>query len=163
MPSRWTFKILPIAKLLEEEVTSGIWLDPFSGQSEIAQINNDVSPATKAESHMDALEFLKQQAAESVDGVLYDPPYSITQAVRRYGIKEAQSKSYWSNIRKEIGRIIKPGGKAISFGWNSGGIGKKNGFLPTRILLVPHGGGRNDTIVTVEHKVSPNTPNNGKE
>ena len=31
-----------------------------------------------------------------------------------------------------------------------GGIGKNNGFKIVEILLVPHGGWHNDTIVTVE-------------
>lgn len=30
--------------------------------------------------------------------------------------------------KKEISRIIKPNGKIITFGWNSGGVGKKYGF-----------------------------------
>lgn len=66
--------------------------------------------------------------------------------------KTTQS-SFWSNQKKEIARIVKTGGKVISFGWNSGGIGKKLGFEIERILLVPHGGHHNDTIVTVERKV----------
>ena len=54
--------------------------------------------------------------------------------------------------KKEISRILKTGGKVITFGWNSGGIGKTNGFEISRILLVPHGGWHNDTICTVEIK-----------
>lgn len=45
------------------------------------------------------------------------------------------------------------GGVCISFGWNSMGIGKKNGFEIIEILLVAHGGMHNDTIVTVETKL----------
>jgi len=41
----------------------------------------------------------------------------------------------------------------ICFGWNSMGIGKTNNFKMVKILLVPHGGIHNDTIVTVEHKI----------
>lgn len=66
---------------------------------------------------------------------------------------ETTRASFWSNQKKEIGRIVKVGGKVITFGWNSGGIGSKHGFEITRILLVPHGGWHNDTIVTVETKV----------
>lgn len=36
--------------------------------------------------------------------------------------------------------------------WNSGGFGKNLGFEMIEILLVPHGGHHNDTIVTVERK-----------
>lgn len=45
------------------------------------------------------------------------------------------------------------GGKVISFGWNSCGIGKTRGFEIERILIVCHGGHHNDTICTVEKKV----------
>ena len=34
------------------------------------------------------------------------------------------------------------------------GVGIKRGFEMTRILLVPHGGNKNDTICTVEVKLN---------
>lgn len=61
---------------------------------------------------------------------------------------------YWSDVKDEMARIIKPGGKVICFGWNSMGLGKNRGFEMKRILLVAHGGSKNDTIVTVEIKKS---------
>lgn len=155
MPSRWTFTIKPIKKLLDEEVGSGLimnglWCDPFAGQNSPAQVTNDIQE--DADHNKDALEFLKEQPSNHFDGVLYDPPYSITQAVRRYGIKQANSQKWWADVKNEIARITKPGGKVISFGWNSMGMGKSRHFTTQRILLVPHGGSRNDTIVTVETK-----------
>jgi hypothetical protein len=50
---------------------------------------------------------------------------------------------------------IEPAGIAISFGWNSVGFGKKHGFMIVEILLVIHGGDKNDTIVPDEKKVPP--------
>jgi hypothetical protein len=47
---------------------------------------------------------------------------------------------------------LEPGGKCITLAWNSQGTGKGLGFEITRILLVAHGGNRNDTIVTVDRK-----------
>jgi hypothetical protein len=44
-----------------------------------------------------------------------------------------------------------PGGKCITLAWNFQGTGKGLGF-EIRILLVAHGGNRNDTIVTVDRK-----------
>lgn len=41
----------------------------------------------------------------------------------------------------------------ITCGWNSGGIGQGLGFEIQEILLVPHGGWHNDTIVVVDKKV----------
>ena len=153
MPNKWTFTIKPIKELLEEEVGFGKdWCDPFAGFNSMAEIRNDIDKETPVEHHEDALVFLKGGNSESVVGVLYDPPYSITQA-RQYGKKEYASMKYWADCKNEIARIIKPGGKAICFGWNSMGLGKNQGFKMERILLVAHGGSKNDTIVTVEKRI----------
>lgn len=66
---------------------------------------------------------------------------------------ETTQASYWSKQKEQIGRIVKKGGYVITCSWNSGGIGKKYGFEIVEILLVPHGGWHNDTIVVVEKKV----------
>jgi uncharacterized protein (DUF2147 family) len=87
---------------------------------------------------------------------LYDPPYSIYQAKVCYegaGLKNITgSMKYWSDVKNNISRIIKPYGKVVCFGWSSNGIGKNRGFLMEKVLMVHHGGSRNDTIVTVEVK-----------
>lgn len=161
MPSKWTFTIKPIKELLEQEmndVDAEIkknkhigWADPFAGYNSLAEITNDLDKETPTTWHLDALNFLGRLKDNSMIGVLYDPPYSITQA-RQYGKKEFASMKYWSECKNEIARIVKPCGKVICFGWNSMGLGKKRGFEMKRILLVCHGGSRNDTLVTVEVK-----------
>jgi len=30
MPNKWTFKLKPIAGLLQKEITEGVWVDPFA-------------------------------------------------------------------------------------------------------------------------------------
>lgn len=152
MPNKWTFTIKPIAELLKEEVTKGWWADPFCGLHSPATQTNDINPDVLADYHMDALSYLRGMESGCADGCLYDPPYSITQA-RMYGKKEFSSMKYWGDCKTEIARIIKKGGKVVCFGWNSMGIGKNRGFEMTRILLVPHGGSKNDTIITVETKL----------
>lgn len=154
MPSRWTFTIKPIAELLKKEVV-GLSADPFAGQNSPALEQNDINEdvGSMDADHKDALTWLKGKRTGRYDTVLYDPPYSITQA-RMYGKKEFSSMKYWADCKNEIARIIKPGGKAICFGWSSMGLGKNRGFEMNRILLVPHGGSKNDTIVTVEVKQS---------
>jgi hypothetical protein len=179
MPSDETFKIKPIANLLTEEISDiswnfrrippygednlvkikRIWIDPFCGKNSPATITNDLNTSIKADYHLDAVKFLKLFEKESVDGVLYDPPYSPRQISECFhsigldtqgGIKTRAT--FWSDAKNEIARIVKPGGKVICCGWNSMGIGINRGFDMTRILLVPHGGNHNDTIVTVEIK-----------
>lgn len=160
MPNKNTFDIKPIKELIQSELTNGTWIDPFANQNKLAAITNDLNPDFDTDYHMDALDFLKTFQNESVDGVLYDPPYSPRQVTECYhGVgmnvtSETTRASFWGNQKKEISRIVKPGGKVITFGWNSGGIGRKYGFEITRILLVLHGGWHNDTICTVEVKVA---------
>ena len=159
MPSRWTFTIKPIADLIKEEITKGVWADPFAGMNSPASLTNDLNPDAKATYHLEALDFLKSLPDESCDGVLFDPPYSPRQVMECYkGIglnvtSEATKCSFYSNAKNEIARIVKKGGKVICFGWNSMGCGKNRGFEMTRILMVPHGGSKNDTIITVEMKL----------
>lgn len=160
MPNRKTFSIKPIRNLLEEEITPGLWVDPFSGGSMLAHVTNDLNPDIDADYHLDALEFLGRfQTGEIDGGILYDPPYSVRQVsecYRNFGYEVTQetTRSDWyTRIKTEIAWITAIGAKVISFGWSSNGIGKTNGFRIDRILLVPHGGIHNDTICVVETKV----------
>jgi len=165
MPNRWTFTIKPIKELLLLEMGNYPfgdlkWIDPFAGKNSLASITNDLNPDMPALYHEDALDWLKKRSNEEADGVLLDPPYSLRQISEHYkkaGIKVTgwhTSAGWTSAIKNEAARIIKPGGKAICFGWNSMGLGKNRGFEMIKVLLVPHGGSKNDTIVTVEKKLS---------
>lgn len=160
MPNKNTFSIKPIKQLLTEEVDnkSNLWIDPFANTNKWGNITNDLNPEYDTDYHLDALDFLIYFENESVDGVLFDPPFGprqVSECYKGFGIPvtmQTTQASFYTNIKKEIARIVKPEGKVISFGWNSGGIGKTNGFTITRILLVAHGGWHNDTICTVEVK-----------
>ncbi len=162
MPNSETFTIKPINDLLKQEMQFGTWLDPFARNSQLSTltmkvITNDLNPSCNTDYHMEATEFLKQFDDNSIDGVLFDPPYSPRQVKECYegiGLDKFNTKAnFWSDVKNEIARVIKPNCKVICFGWNSMGLGKNRGFKMTRVLLVPHGGAKNDTIVTVERKV----------
>lgn len=160
MPSRWTFTIKPIKDLLNKHV-SGYWCDPFCGENSPATIKNDLNPNNQqAQFHLDAIHFLNTQKNNTFDGVLFDPPYSprqVKECYEGFGIKVTAREtkmSFWSQCKDEMVRVIKPGGLAICCGWTSQGLGKNRDFELLEILLVPHGGSKNDTIVTVERKKS---------
>ena len=157
MPNKETFKIKPIKELIMRHWHENS-IDPFSYKSKIATITNDIIPEYGTDYSMDAIDFLKMFGDNSVDLVLYDPPYSPRQVSECYkkvnktvNMETTQSR-FWGKQKKEIARIVKSGGKVITCGWNSGGIGKECGFEIIEILLVPHGGWHNDTIVVVEQK-----------
>ena len=157
MPSRWTFDIDPIRELVEREVGSGLWIDPFAGKSSVADVTNDINPDRDTDYTMKAVEFLQQFDDNEVDGgVIFDPPYSATQLKRLYGdldIEVSQNDTnggFYGRNKDEVERVCAPGATVVYFGWDSGGIGKTRGFEKREILLVCHGSSRNDTICVVE-------------
>lgn len=166
MPNHNTFSIKPINRLIVSYMdTNSRWIDPFSRNSpqDIRQscVTNDLSLEFEADYHMEALDFMSLMLEEGrlFDGVLFDPPYSprqISECYKGVGRKvhttDTQS-SFYGDRKNIAAKLIKHGGYAISFGWNSGGMGKKNGFEIVEIMLVAHGGAHNDTICTVERKV----------
>ena len=160
MPSSKTFSIKPIVELIDKYNVDGcVSIDPFANDSKIAMITNDIDTQYDTDYNMDATDFLKMFEDESVDLVLYDPPYSVRQVsecYRKLGMSvnmQTTQASYWTKQKKEIARILRKGGHCITCGWNSGGIGSSNGFEIQEILLVAHGGWHNDTIVTVDKKI----------
>ena len=167
MPNGRTFTIKPIMRVVIDECLAArarqgddvCIVDPFANCSEFGTITNDLNPEYPTDYHMDALQFLRTRGDEEADLVLYDPPYSITQAAqlyKSYGKEKLEinvaNMAYWARCKDEIARITKPGGRVICCGWNTNGIGKGRGFLLERVLIVPHGGSKNDTLVTVETK-----------
>lgn len=160
MPNKWTFLVPPIADLLDRYKEGRVWADPFSGQSIWADHRNDLNPEnTNAHSHRTALEFLQGIETGAVGGVVFDPPYSIHQVKVAYddmGIEDWHKDNATGGFykeRDEVSRILLSGGLAISFGWNTVGMGKTRGFQAIEHLIVSHGGNRNDTLVTVEVKL----------
>jgi hypothetical protein len=162
MPNKNTFSIKPITMLIERYISKDLkWIDPFANSSIFNQsciATNDLDHSSNTTHHMESLEFLSQFDDSSIDGVLFDPPYSprqISECYKGLGMqvhKEDTQSAFYSKRKDEISRIVKSGGKVISFGWNSNGIGKTRGFEMIEMLVVPHGGAHNDTIVTVEVK-----------
>lgn len=157
MPSKWTFTIKPIRELLEKYNVGIGWVDPFAGENSPAELTNDLNPDRPTKYHLESKEFAKIIPAER-EGILFDPPYSVRQIMECYkGIgrqvfMEDTQMSFYSDIKNLLTPKLKIGGLAICCGWNSMGFGLNRGFEMLEILLVPHGGAKNDTIVTVERK-----------
>ena len=140
MPNLRTFHIKPIKKIINKYKRKGLWLDPFPYPYKC-----------------DALMFLFGMSDNSIDGVLFDPPYSPRQLKECYDnlglVLHDTKSSVWKSWKDEIARVIKPQGICLSFGWSTNGLGRGRGFEIIEILLVAHGGNHNDTIVVVEKKL----------
>lgn len=159
MPNKQTFDIPPIKRFIDRNIIHNNSIDPFANINRIADIHNDLDPQYGCAFNMDALDFLKMFPDCSVASVLFDPPYSprqVSESYKKLGKTvnmETTQASFWSKMKDEIARIVRPGGVVLSFGWNSQGCGKGRGFEMQEILLVPHGGAHNDTICLFEKKI----------
>ncbi len=160
MPNKNTFSIKPIKNLIEKYWHKDLYsIDPFANNSKLATVTNDLDDSFNTDYHLDALDFLNIFEKNSIDLVFFDPPYSVRQVSECYKkmnktvTMETTQSSFWSNIKEEITRILKPNGIVICCGWNSCGMYKKLGFDKIEILMVYHGGPHNDTIVTVDKLV----------
>lgn len=164
MPDADTFNVRPIGGLVRWYLSkSKVSVDPFARNKRWATYTNDLNPETQAESHLPALDFLRQLGASGVkvDLVVFDPPYSINQAkvcYESFGNKvftayDAQNVVRWTDEKAAIADILEDNGVFIQCGWNSAGMGLMHGCEIEQLLIVCHGPAHNDTIVTVERKV----------
>lgn len=165
MPTADTFDCPPIGDLVRRYLR-GVSVDPFARNKRWATHTNDLNPNTAAEHHMDAGDFLRNLSLDGVraDVVLFDPPYSPRQISECYrdaglqvGMKETQNSALYKRVRDAMMGLVVQGGMVLSFGWNSAGMGISRGYDIEEILLVCHGGAHNDTICTVEKRVSEQT------
>ena len=119
MPNSRTFQIKPIRELIDK-YAYGVIVDPFANSNKIGTITNDIDGQYDTDYHMDAFDFLKMLESNSVDTVLYDPPYSPRQVSECYtrldktvNMQTTQA-SYWSKQKEQIGRIVKKDGIVTS-------------------------------------------------
>jgi hypothetical protein len=160
--NKWTFEIPPIKELLNRYVIDGKdWVDPFAGNSKLCEYRNDMNPEREQPSKQEAEIFANflYQTRRNLKGCVFDPPYSYRQVSEHYkecGKKASSmdtSANFTIRVKRAIAPIIRDGGYAISFGWNTNGFGKCLGFEIVEILVVAHGLTHNDTLVTVERKL----------
>jgi hypothetical protein len=162
MPNAETFGIKPIGEFVKRYLAAAeVSVDPFARNRNWATYTNDINRNTTASAHMDAEEFLIYLAERGVkaDLVLFDPPYSPRQVSEHYKAagrevtaEDTQNGRLYRRVRDAINRVARPGTVVLSFGWQSVGMGANRGYEPIEILLVPHGGGHNDTICMAERK-----------
>ncbi len=160
MPNYQTFKIKPVADFLKSECVpyNKIILDPFANRKHrFATFTNDLDSTKETHFNLDAKKFLNLYADNTIDIILFDPPYSLRQLKECYNsigqsLTQHDTTLFFTEIKDLIAQKLAPGGICYSFGWSSVGLGKSRGFIKSELLLICHGGNHNDTIVLKEIK-----------
>ena len=128
-------------------------VDPFARSCEWCSWTNDIDPETPAAYHMDALDFLRRLEVElprSVDGVLFDPPFSPRQADEKYAaghVNVYQRPGYISECFHAIVAMLKPGGFVLKLGYNTN---RHHPLLNLeKVWVIAVGANRNDVLVSL--------------
>lgn len=151
----------PVADFLDRQLADAkIVIDPFAGRSTRGTLCNDL--AFGGRDAADWCEALLPQYEQRADAILFDPPYSprqISECYKKLGLpvtaRSTQNAALYARVRGPLARLLRPGGVALSFGWQSSGFGRA--FYTEEILLVQHGGAHNDTICVAQRKPLPAT------
>lgn len=165
MPNKNTFDCLPIGNFVRKYLAdTKVSIDPFSRNNKWTTYTNDLDPNTSAECHVDARQYLASLIAQGItaDLIILDPPYSQVQVSRAYNSVGKEYKPFgddnnavlYRQMRDLTNALLTTRGVVLSFGWNSGGMGKKRGYEILEVLLVCHGASHNDTICMAERKLS---------
>lgn len=161
MPASDTFDCPPIGEFVKSYLRkSKVSIDPFARNKEWATYTNDLNPNTAAQYHKRALVFLRYMRMRNIkaDLIIFDPPYSLRQVKEVYDqfgkftFEDSKEAGKWTKEKKLCYDLLLPGGVFLYFGWNTNGLGLKNGARIEEILLVAHGGSHNDTICVAEIK-----------
>ena len=124
----------------------------FSGASLVGDVRVDINEETPATHHEEVLEFLKKQKNESFAVVIADPPYNLKN-MKRYRAKTwvvGADVRRTSLLKREINRVLKPGGVVIFKHWFDFAPGKKYELVAQ--VITKYGGYRRITILTVYKK-----------
>jgi len=148
-PKRYTFEQKELKKWVEKWCR-GKTLNLFAGKTklDVNEVRVDMDPEMPADFNMTADEFLDMNT-DVFDTVILDPPYSLRKAHEKY---QGRYMNNFTRIKEKVSRIVRAGGRVISFGYDSTGMSRKNGFKKIAVCLVNHKGMHNDTIGLVEEK-----------
>jgi len=166
MPNIYTFKVKGIKEFIQKH-TKGDILIPFAGMEhldrsndkimscDIKYPNNEEAAAADFWCNATNLNESPELKDKKFDTIILDPPFSFFQAVHEYNLNMKQFRmTDVVRAKNEAFRKCKDKCRVITLGFNSVGMSAERGFEPTHIGLVTHGGNHNDTIITVEERVS---------
>ena len=116
-PNKATFTMPPAREFVTRWLSGReVIVDPFARNERLGTFTNDIDPASVAQYHMEARDFLRKLITDGVKAhaIIFDPPYSPTQIARSYrnaGLDSTHPKKplNWSSGEKNPGTFQSPG------------------------------------------------------
>jgi hypothetical protein len=154
------FKLPFIEEKIKQHINENVYsVNPLSSGNKITTVTNDINPDIESDYHMEALEFLKTIPSNSVDLLLFDPPYNPARSkhfIETFNVKRNKlytMTNYWTFLKDEISRIVKKGGVVFSISYTSSGIGKSKGFEIEDIMILNHELSTMDVFCVMDRKL----------
>lgn len=140
--------------LYKKKIKIPFILNLFCGGSKIGVHRVDVNKQSMANYQLDCLEFLDKVGNEFYDIVIADPSYN-GKFIKKYNTitvpnYTCNSKNL-TDLRKEMDRVLKPGGLFIFKHWFAAEPGKN--YILEKQIVTKYGGYRRITIMTFYKKV----------
>jgi len=146
-PRKWTFEQPKLRKWTENNCKGKV-LNLFAGKTklEVNEFRVDLSGEFNPDIVCNAFDFIEETNMK-FDTVILDPPYNVRKSREKYNGKYIGKLTKIKNILK---RVLNPGARVISFGYDSVGMSNSRGFKKIGICLVCHNGDHNYTICLIE-------------
>ena len=149
-PSKYTFDDLKIMKWVRGWCKGKV-LNLFAGENIVDpdEYRVDLNKDLPNINHLGSADFFVKTTYLKFDTIILDPPFSERKAREKYDGR------YIGNITKlknELTRILNPGGRVITFGYQGRSMYDKRGYKRLAILMIDHMGDFNSTIGVVEER-----------
>lgn len=152
-PDKWTFETPKIRSCLEPKLT-GTVLNACCGPTKLSHndtvIRNDINQDINADLHVDVSTIDEHIPANSIDTIVYDPPFSANQAATTYDF--ADGSRYDTETKQALNTVLKPGGTIIQFGYTSTIMPTEHNYTLSNVALWNTLGRQHDWIATTARK-----------
>jgi len=152
---KWTFGTKMVRDVVLDAV-GGRVLNTCCGETKLEKrgcefVRNDLNTDIDADSHVDVQSINEHYEPESFDSVIFDPPFDPGRSEKLY---EGWHASEYTEARKAIAELVKPGGIVVELGWNSWSLADKDGWERIEHHLYRQSSFKADIHLTVDRRIN---------
>lgn len=150
-PNKWTFQSTKIREWCERNLKGRV-LNICCGPTELEHaaeiVRNDINEDIDADYHYDARS-ISEHFGPEFDTVAFDPPFTAFQATTHYNGNET---GYDTAMKREIHRVLRPGGRVIQFGYTTTCMPKALDYKRVAVAVFNTLGRQNDILGVVDEQ-----------
>ena len=155
---KWTFATKMVRDAVLDHVEGRV-LNACAGETKLEKrgcefVRNDINEEIDADLHVDVRELHHHFDAGSFDAAILDPPFDPGRAAKLY---EGWHGSEYAPARDAVGELVRPGGTVVELGWNSYGLGDKDGWERVAWYIYPQASFKADIHLTVDRRINQQT------